>query len=186
LKIFFSLSLAFALLFLNGCTRLPIIPIGGEIALHEWEPHGVNFPWTQTQGKVTLVFFGFAGCPDFCPKTLIKIRQIAEQLKSKSSEVQLLFVEVDPGRDSKDRLQAYFSKFPISFHVLTGSDEELNAACKTFGAWFEKGKADAHGNYSVDHALTIYLLDQESRVRSLWTSEIKTETMLGEIKSLLK
>ena len=119
------------------------------------------------KGKWSLVFFGFTYCPEACPTTLATYGAALEQLGPKARNVQVVFISVDPQRDTPAALKAYLSSaaFPRRTIGLTGSPAEVAAAAKAYKVYYQKS-----GNgpdYTVDHSTLTYLIDPRGRFRRL-------------------
>jgi protein SCO1/2 len=137
------------------------------------------------QGKVTLVFFGFAQCPDVCPTALAELTEVMKLLGDRTSQVQVLMISVDPERDTPDVLRAYISGFDPRFLGLTGSAEQIKAAAGSFRAYYAK-VAGAKGAYSMDHSSSFYLLDKKGEARVLLNSAVGASAVAHDIEMLLR
>lgn len=115
------------------------------------------------RGKVVTVFFGFTHCPDACPTTLAEMAQVVRELGPDGGKVQVLFVTVDPERDTPEVLGKYVPSFHPSFLGLYGDAEATAHAAKEFKVYYQK--QPAKGGYSVDHSAGTFILDREGRVR---------------------
>jgi protein SCO1 len=115
------------------------------------------------QGKWTAVFFGYTYCPDFCPLTLQSLAQTQKLMGARAKDMQIVFISVDPARDKPEVLKAYLASggMPANVRGLTGTDAEVDAAAKAFGASFEKvGSGDA---YTMNHTAYVFLMDPKGR-----------------------
>jgi protein SCO1/2 len=115
------------------------------------------------QGDFTLLFFGFTNCPDVCPLTLAMLAQVRADIASRAPRLtpRVLFVSVDPNRDTPERIAAYLSGFDPEFVGVTAPDAELEPLLKTLGVAVEKHE---HGgaNYNVVHNSAVYVLDSNA------------------------
>ncbi|NBX57876.1 MAG: SCO family protein, partial [Gammaproteobacteria bacterium] len=111
------------------------------------------------KGQVTLVFFGFTRCPDICPTTLMRLRQVRNAVGEDADKVQVLLVSVDPERDTADRLGAYVKSFDDSFIGLRPEPAELEKVVKAFHAIAVKVPTSGD-DYTIDHSATIYVYDR--------------------------
>jgi protein SCO1/2 len=117
-------------------------------------------------GKATLVFFGFAQCPDVCPTTMAELAEAKRALGADGARVQGVFVTVDPERDTPELLRDYVKQFDPSFVALRGTPEQTQAAAKEFKVYFAKSAARAgSAGYSIDHTAGAFLFDPRGRVR---------------------
>lgn len=132
--------------------------------------HGGAFTKQDLQGKLTLVFFGFTHCPDVCPTTLATMREIETRLKDDPAleRIQMLFVSIDPDRDSAGVLAEYTKFFSERVIPLRGSDDALAGLTKSLGVVYFREKKP-NGDLQVDHSTKISLIDPDGR-------------MVGEIK----
>jgi len=117
------------------------------------------------RGKVVLLGFGFTSCPQVCPTTLAMLAQARKQLGAQASQVQVVYVTVDPARDDAARMRAYLGGFDGSFVGGTGNAAQLAAVYRAYGVMAEK-KAIGTG-YSVAHSTSIYLIDRKGRLRAM-------------------
>ncbi len=124
--------------------------------------HGKDF-----RGKVVLLYFGYTHCPDVCPTTLSLLGRAVAALGNDAAQVRVLFVSVDPARDTLAQLKTYAAAFGPQVVGLRGSDTELKALTKRYRVTYGYGKPDAHGNYEVSHSSAIYVFDRQGKVRLL-------------------
>ena len=116
------------------------------------------------RGKVVTVFFGFTHCPDACPTTLVEMAAVMKALGPDAERLQVLFVTVDPERDTQEVLRQYVPSFHPAFLGLRGDAEATARAAKAFKVYYRKQPVEGRG-YSVDHSAGTYLLDREGRLR---------------------
>ena len=117
------------------------------------------------RGKVVVMFFGFTHCPDVCPMTLVEFNSALQQLGEAAQRVQVLFVSVDPERDSPEVLGAYVTAFNSDFIGLTGTSDQIAEVAREFRIVYRKVEGSRPGNYSVDHSAGTYIFDQQGRIR---------------------
>src|SRR5947207_2421757 len=139
--------------------------VGGPFRLTDQEGRRVDEHILK--GKWSLVFFGFTYCPEACPTTLATYGQALQQLGPSARDVQVVFISVDPQRDTPAALKAYLSSaaFPRRTIGLTGSPAQVAAAAKAYKVYYQKS-----GNgpdYTVDHSTLTYLIDPRGRFRRL-------------------
>lgn len=112
-------------------------------------------------GKVTLLFFGYTACPDVCPTTLATVKQAVSQLGAPGAEVQLLFITVDPARDTMTRLTEYLGYFHAGYIGLRDDPMSVAAVARQFGArFYQEGGRAAQGSYSVAHTADLMVIDR--------------------------
>ncbi|WP_220432554.1 SCO family protein [Saccharospirillum alexandrii] len=138
-------------------------------------------------GKATLMFFGFTNCPDICPGTLQGLASAIEALpEERQDEVQVLFVSVDPSRDTPDRLKAYTDFFGPQVTGLTGTDDQLSALVKRMRATYGYGEADENGNYAVSHSSAIYGFNADGEAQVLLRGNQPISDLTHDIQLLLQ
>jgi protein SCO1/2 len=137
------------------------------------------------KGKVITLFFGFTHCPDVCPTTLNEMAVVMKELGADAARVQVLFVSVDPERDTAEVLKNYVPVFNPSFLGLTGSSDEVARAAKEFKIFYQKQKLQG-GAYTMDHSAGTYILDTEGRLRLFAQYGAGAPALLHDIRQLLK
>jgi len=137
------------------------------------------------KGKVTIVFFGYAQCPDVCPGTLVEIADARQKLGADGAKVQPVFVTVDPERDTAQVLKEYVAGFGPDVVALRGDLEQTQAAAKAFKVFFAKVPGKEPGSYTIDHTAGAYVFDREGRVRLFVRYGSGTEALLHDLKLLL-
>jgi protein SCO1/2 len=135
-------------------------------SLHLTDAAGKSFTEQSLQGHPSLVFFGFTYCPDLCPTTLSTLAQLQRDPPIRGLEV--LFITVDPERDSSAALQQYLAAFSPDFVGLRPQPAELPTLLRNFGAIAERVSLP-DGSYTVDHSATLYLLDTRGRIAAIFT-----------------
>ena len=138
------------------------------------------------RGKAVVLFFGFASCPDVCPTTLADMAQVMRQLGPDAERVQVLFVTLDPERDTQEVLAKYVPAFDARFLGLRGDLEATRAAAKEFKVYFEKRPGETPGSYSVDHSAQSYVIDPQGRLRLFVRHERIAEDLAPDLRALLQ
>lgn len=144
-----------------GSTGQP--DVGGPFQLVNQDGQAVD--QSLLDGKWSLVFFGFTYCPDYCPTTLQMLAATKRALGDRADQVQIVFISVDPERDTPQALKDYLSSddFPEGVIGLTGTPEQIRATADAYRAVYQKvGDGDA---YTMNHSLTIYLMGPDGRFR---------------------
>jgi protein SCO1 len=137
------------------------------------------------RGKVVVLFFGYTHCPDVCPTTLSELSQVMKLLGPDADRVQVLFVTVDPERDTPAVLAEYVTAFDPRFLGLYGDAEATRRAAKEFKVFYEKHEGSAVGQYTMDHSAGTYVIDTEGRLR-LFVGYGKADADLAQdIRTLL-
>lgn len=155
---------------------------GKELALtdHNGKPRTL----ADFRGKVVVLFFGFTHCPDVCPTALAELALVAKALGKDADRMQVLFVTVDPERDTPEVLRQYVPSFNPSFLGLYGDAEATARAAKEFKIYYHKQPVPG-GDYSVDHSAGTYVLDQQGRLRLFAQYGRGAPVLLHDIRILL-
>ncbi|RSB45934.1 MULTISPECIES: SCO family protein [Brevundimonas] len=138
--------------------------VGGDFTLTDQD--GKTIDQTILNGKWTLVFFGFTYCPDYCPTTLGVLNAVQERMGDKAEDLQIVFISIDPERDTPQMLKDYLSSdgFPDGVIGLTGTPEQVAKAAKAYRAFYQKvGEGEG---YTMNHGLTVYLMGPDGKFRS--------------------
>jgi len=137
------------------------------------------------RGKVVAVFFGFTQCPDVCPTTLADMAQVKKALGSAGDKLQVLFVTVDPERDTQQVLAQYVPGFDPSFVGLYGTAEETAKAAKEFKVFYQKTPGKTPTSYTIDHTAGSYVFDKDGRIRLFVKHAAGVEPIVADLKKLL-
>lgn len=139
------------------------------------------------KGKIVLIFFGFTHCPDVCPTTLLEIRKAFSALsEGERSRVQVIFVSVDPERDTPELADQYAKQFHPSFLGLSGSPEAIRQAAQAFGVYYQKSQVASPTEYLVDHTATTFVVKDGKLVLLFSPDKIKeTERVVADLRALL-
>ncbi len=147
--------------------------VGGPFQLVNQDGQAVD--QTLLDGKWSLVFFGFTYCPDYCPTTLTALEATKQQMGDRAKDIQIVFVTVDPERDTPQALKDYLSSdgFPRGVIGLTGTPAQIRTAADAYRAYYQKvGEGDA---YTMNHSLTVYLMGPDGRFRSAIAHDLGPE-----------
>ncbi len=143
--------------------------------------NGQPFKLSQLRGRSVLIFFGYTFCPDVCPLTLAELKQIKALLGPKATDVAVLYVSVDPERDTPEVLKRYIGAFDPDFLSATSDIETVRRFATEFGAAFEKQKpAGTSASYLVAHTSFTYLLDRDGRWRMTFAFKTPVEEVARE------
>jgi protein SCO1 len=137
----------------------------------------------EFKGKVVLVFFGFAQCPDVCPTTLGRAIEVRKLLGADGNKVQVVLITVDPERDKPEVLREYMKAYDPSFIALRANAEQLAATAKEFKVFFQK--VPTKGSYTMDHTAVTYVFDPKGRVRLALRHEQSAADVAADLKMLL-
>ncbi|QWE16525.1 SCO family protein [Polynucleobacter sp. AP-Nino-20-G2] len=151
------------------------------------DPDGNVRTLADFKGKVVVMFFGYTQCPDICPTTLTEIQQAMELMGPQADKVQVLFVTVDPQRDTAAILKQYVPAFDSRFLGLRPADEAaLERVTKDFKIYYKKVPGVAPGSYTMDHTAGSYAFDPEGHLRLYIKHAQGPETLAQDLKELLK
>jgi protein SCO1/2 len=137
------------------------------------------------KGKVVVIFFGFTQCPDVCPTTLAAMGNVVKELGADGDKLQVLFVSVDPERDTPALLEQYVTAFHPSFLGLTGDAQATARATREFKIYVQK-QPTKNGTYTVDHSAGTFIVDQQGRLRLFAQHGAATPAFVQDIRTLLK
>ena len=162
----------------------PLGVTGQEFALASTQ--GGSFTQNDLRGTPSLIFFGYTFCPDVCPTTLAETTAWRAQLGLAPEDLRIIFVTVDPERDSPEMVKAYVEGFDPSVIGLVGSVEETEKAKAAFGVFSEKsGDVDSEF-YLVDHTALTFLIDADGTFEGTIAYEEASDTALGKIERMVK
>ena len=186
--------IALLLIGLSACSPKPEfknIDITGSTAFGKdfslIDPDGKARTLADFKGKVVVMFFGYTQCPDICPTTLTEMQQVMTLLGPQSDKVQVLFVTVDPERDTAAILKQYVPSFDPRVLGLRPADEAaLEKVAKDFKIYYKKVPGTSPGSYTMDHTAGSYAFDPQGRLRLYIKHAQGPETLAHDLKELLK
>jgi protein SCO1/2 len=138
------------------------------------------------KGKAVVLFFGYAQCPDVCPTTMSEMAQVKQQLGADGDKLQVVFVTVDPARDTPEVMKAYMGAFDPSFVALIPTSDQLAAVAKDFKVYFKKVEGKTPTSYSMDHSAASFVYDPQGRLRLYARYGAGVAPMVSDLKTLLK
>jgi len=156
--------------------------IGGELNVPDH--NGVRRKLADFRGKVVLIYFGYTHCPDVCPTTLARMNQVLGLLGADAAKVQVLWMTVDPERDTPTLLSNYVPAFDPSFIALRGSAKETDRVTHAYAIEYQILHHD--GQVLVDHSAHGYLLDRAGRVRVRLDYDMSAEQIAEDVRSVLR
>lgn len=179
---------------LAACERAPIYqfeasdisqasPLGEDLSLPDF--NGTTRTLKDFQGKAVVVFFGFIQCPDVCPTTLAELAQVVKALGPDGERVQVLFVTVDPDRDTPDIVRDYVTQFDPRFLGLVGTPEDLARTAKSFKVFYSKVPSKTDDSYTMDHSAGLYVFDPKGKVRLYARYGQSVESLTNDIRHVL-
>lgn len=156
--------------------------LGGAFSLAD--PAGHARTLEEFRGKVVVLTFGYTNCPDFCPTTLAKLAEVRRLLGADGARVQVLFVTIDPERDSAQLLGKYVPAFDPSFIALRGTEEQTDAVTRAFHANYQILKYQ--GQTLVDHTASSYVIDAQGRARLVSPYDQSARSLADDLSVLLR
>jgi protein SCO1 len=148
--------------------------------------NGVRRTLADFKGKAVVVFFGFTQCPDVCPTTMAEMSEVTQQLGEDGKRLQVLFITVDPERDTAALLKQYVPAFNANFLGLTGTVDEVTKVAKEFKVFFQKQPTKTPGGYTMDHTANSYVFDAQGKVRLVVKHGLGAAPLVQDLKQLLK
>jgi protein SCO1 len=137
------------------------------------------------KGKVTVVFFGYTQCPDACPTTMAELSGILKTLGRDASRVQVVFITVDPSRDTAALLKNYVTNFRPDFLALRGDEAQTQQVIRDFKVLVEKVPGKTADSYTIDHTAGTYIFDPQGRIRLFASQSLDPALLTDDIKTLM-
>jgi protein SCO1/2 len=137
------------------------------------------------KGKVVVVFFGYTQCPDVCPTTMAEMASVMKELGPKADQVQVLFITLDPERDTRELLASYVPQFDKRFLGLYGTPDETAKVAKEFKVFYNKVPGSEPGSYSIDHTACSYVFDRDGKIRLFVRHGQGAAPLVHDIRQLL-
>ena len=137
------------------------------------------------KGKIVVIFFGYTSCPDICPTTLSKLAEVMKALGPEAEKVQVLFVSVDPERDTAERLKDFVPWFHSSFVGLHGDAAQTKAVSEEFRIFSSRREVGSQLGYVLDHSSGAYVFDPAGRLRLYVRDTASVEDIVADIRQLL-
>jgi protein SCO1/2 len=188
LAVFFILALAGLVAYrqvqanhtFNGTVLTPPVPAHDFVLTSD---HG-DISLSNFHGKIVLLYFGYTYCPDVCPLTLGKLAQTVQGLGSFAQNVQVIFISVDPERDTPQRLSQYVRAFNPGFLGVTGIPQTIASVTHNYGIFYQKTNIQSPTNYLITHTSVVVVIDQQGRWRLLWPEILEPPAMIHDLKIL--
>jgi protein SCO1/2 len=140
--------------------RAASVPIGGPFELVDHD--GIKVTDKTFAGKPSVIFFGYTSCPYACPTTLSGVSAWPNTIGRDAGNLNVLFISIDPERDTSSHLKEYLSSFDPRIHGLTGTGEQIAAVAKAYRIYYKRLQL-AEGGYAMDHTAAIYLMDRAGK-----------------------
>jgi protein SCO1 len=139
------------------------------------------------KGHTTLVYFGYTHCPDVCPETMARLMQVLGKLGPDAQQVRILFVTVDPARDTPQALHDYVGAFDAQHaRGLTGSDAQIESLAQRYRVAYQMEKRDPNGNYEVTHSSAVYIFDAQGHARLLATDQDTPDQIAQDLRRIIE
>lgn len=138
------------------------------------------------KGKAVVIFFGYTQCPDVCPTTMMEMANVMKNLGKDAERVQVLFVTIDPDRDTQDLLAAYVPNFDPRFLALRGDATQTAKVAQEFKVVYQKAASKNGDNYTMDHTAASYMFDPQGRVRLFVQYGQKVDAITHDLRLLLE
>ena len=139
------------------------------------------------KGRTSLVYFGYTHCPDVCPETMGRLMQVIDKLGPDAQKVRILFVSVDPARDTPQALHDYVGAFDAQHaHGLTGTDAQIEQMAKRYRVAYQMEKRDPNGDYEVTHSSAVYVFDARNHARLLATDHDTPDVIAADVRRIIE
>lgn len=148
------------------------------------DPDGRERSLADFRGRYVMLFFGFTQCPDVCPGALARAAEVRRELGRDGERLQVIFVSVDPERDTAPLLREYTQAFDPSFLGLRGDLAATQQVAAEFRVFYQK--VPTGGGYSVDHTALSYLFDPQGRLRLLWRPDLSAAQQAADLRALMR
>jgi protein SCO1/2 len=146
---------------------------------------GQPFALSDLRGQWILLAYGYTTCPDVCPATLSALKRVKEQLGPQAADVRVVFVSIDPARDTVPVMENFVHHFGADFKGLTGAPEAVATAAKAFGAKYEKWDIQTSVGYLMKHSAFVYVIDPRFEWRLTFPFGVKPQEMAADLKYLM-
>ncbi|MBN3757329.1 SCO family protein [Paraburkholderia sp. Tr-20389] len=139
------------------------------------------------KGRASLVYFGYTHCPDVCPETMGRLMQVIDKLGPDAQKVRILFVSVDPARDTPKALHDYVAAFDAQHaRGLTGTDAQIERMARHYRVAYQMEQRDPHGNYEVTHSSAVYIFDARNHARLLATDHDTPDVIARDVRRIIE
>ena len=138
------------------------------------------------KGKVVVLFFGYTQCPDVCPTTMSELAEVKRTLGAQGDRLQVLFVTIDPQRDTPEVLKGYMGNFDPTFLALRTTPEKLTVLAKDFKVYYKRVDGKTPTSYTMDHSAGSYVYDTQGRLRLFTRYGSDVKALTGDIEMLLR
>jgi len=148
--------------------------------------HGQAFDLDRLKGRWSFMFFGYTHCPDVCPMTMDTLKRVAGRLEGQEAgaDTQVVFVSVDPARDTPEHLKNYVEYFNPEFLGATGGAEQLMAMTRQLGIIYDLNDGDGKKDYLVDHSAAVLLTDPQGRLVGVFSAPHRAEDITARFEAM--
>jgi protein SCO1 len=167
--------------FIRHSSELDFVPIGGPFELVDQDDHTVNDK--TFLGRPSLILFGYTSCPDVCPTTFIDVSNWLKALGTLADKLNVLFISIDPERDTPNHLREFLSSFDPRIRGLTGTNKQIAAVAKEFRVYYKRVE-ESDGTYSMDHTGAIYLMDKAGQFVASISFQTEDSVAMERLRSL--
>jgi protein SCO1 len=157
---------------------------GSRVTFDLLTQHGAQFTERDIAGVPTALFFGFTSCPDICPTTLMELSTDLEALGADGDRIKVVFVSIDPDRDTQAHLKEYMSSFDQRIVAVSGSLESIAAMARAYGAKYRK--VPTGSGYTFDHSSAVFLLDHHGEISAILDAGEPQHRRLAKLRGLLR
>lgn len=171
-----------------GAVSAPTLPLRSGAEPLTFTSHlGEKTSELDFRGRHALVFFGYSSCPDVCPASLVTMKRALELLGEEADSVQPLFISFDPGTDTPEILEKYVAHFDPRLIGLTGTEDEIEAATKAYGVYFEatKGTAGERSAGEIQHSSYTFFIGPGGNARSIFRHNTSPDEMARVMREML-
>ena len=147
---------------------------------------GKPFGLEDLSGKWSFLFFGYTHCPDICPVTLAVLARVYSRLEEQklADNIQVIFVSVDPERDTPDVIKSYVNYFNKNFIGLTGNEQQINSLAGQIGIVHARGENTAPGEYPVDHTASVFLISPDDKLLGIFSAPQTVDNIIFRFKAI--
>jgi protein SCO1 len=191
-RVFRFVSTAFLIFLIAACAQeKPVfknVDITGAEYARQFEltdHNGKKRTLADFKGKAVAVFFGFTQCPDVCPTALAELAKVRSGLGKDADKLQVIFVTIDPERDTPAVLKSYLANFDPQALGLVGSLEQTAATAKEFKVFYAKVPGTTAGSYTMDHTAGSYVFDAQGKIRLFVRHGTDPQLLIGDLKQIL-
>ncbi len=147
---------------------------------------GTTFRLSDQRGRIVLLFFGYTSCPDVCPTTLAEMKLVMDKLGDTANQAQVIFISVDPDRDTSEKMQAYVEHFNSAFVGLSGTMQELEPIWQDYSITREAVESDSAFGVIINHTARVFLVDPQGNMRLTFAYQTPVDDIVHDIRLVLE